>query len=113
MSAVIDWEQLDMIADGFTEDFVEIYREFVAEVPGLLASLRAALDAGDTAQAARVAHQLKGSSANFGFIGISSPMSSLELEAKAGSLEKAGEYFAAAEAGFGEAVAEVQSLRGV
>lgn len=113
MSAVIDWEQLDMIADGFTEDFVEIYREFVAEVPGLLASLRSAAEAGDAPQTARVAHQLKGSSANFGFVGISSPMASLELEAKAGSLEKAGEYFVSAETGFEQAVAEVKSLRGV
>lgn len=113
MSAVIDWEQLDMIADGFTPDFVEIYVEFVAEIPGLLALVRENVSAGDTLQTSRTAHQLKGSAANFGFIGISGPMASLEQEAKAGSLDRAAEHIAAAEAGFAAAVAEVKAQRGV
>lgn len=113
MSAVIDWEQLDMIADGFTQDFVEIYDEFVAEIPGLLAMVRENVSAGDPLQTSRTAHQLKGSAANFGFIGVSGPMASLEMEAKAGSLEKAGEHIAAAEAGFAAAVGEAKERRGV
>lgn len=113
MSAVIDWEQLDMIADGFTPDFVEIYDEFVTEIPGLLALARENAAAGDALQTSRTAHQLKGSAANFGFIGISGPMASLEMEAKAGSLDRAGEYLAAAGAGFTAAVDEVKLRRGV
>jgi HPt (histidine-containing phosphotransfer) domain-containing protein len=113
MSSVIDWEQLDMIADGFTEEFVEIYHEFVAEIPGLLATLQAQLDASDAAQAARTAHQLKGSAANFGFIGVSEPMAALEREAKGGSLAGAPEYLASAQAGFSSAVSEVKEKRGV
>ena len=113
MSSVIDWEQLDMIADGFTEDFVEIYREFVAEIPGLFATLQSNIAAADTAQAARTAHQLKGSSANFGFIGISQPMSALEQEAKGGSLANAPEHLSSARAGFSAAVLEVNEKHGV
>jgi len=113
MSSVIDWEQLDMIADGFTEEFVEIYHEFVAEIPGLLSTLQANLDAADAGQAARTAHQLKGSAANFGFIGVSGPMAALEHEAKAGSLDRGAEHLASAQAGFSSAVIEVKSLRGV
>ncbi len=113
MSAVIDWEQLDMIAGGFTPDFVEIYHEFVAEIPGLLAAARENAAAADALQASRTAHQIKGSSANFGFVGVSEPMASLEREAKGGSLEKAAEYIAAAEAGFEAAVAGVKAQRGV
>lgn len=102
-----------MIADGFTPDFVEIYYEFVAEIPGLLATVRENVSAADATQASRTAHQLKGSSANFGFIGVSEPMAALEREAKGGSFEKATEYIAAAEAGFASAVAEVKAQRGV
>ena len=102
-----------MIADGFTEEFVEIYHEFVAEVSGLLATLQANLDAADANQAARTAHQLKGSAANFGFIGISGPMAALELEAKGGSLDRGPEHLASAQAGFSSAVLEVKEQRGV
>jgi HPt (histidine-containing phosphotransfer) domain-containing protein len=113
MSAVIDWEQLDMIGDGFTEDFVEIYREFVAEVPGLLARLRESIAAADTSQAARLAHQLKGSAANFGFVGVSTPMAALEADAQNKTLDRATEYAATAEAGFEAALAEVRARHGV
>lgn len=113
MSRLIDWEQLDMIADGFTEEFVEIYHEFVAEIPGHLDALRAGCAAGDSVQVARTAHQLKGSAANFGFVGVSEPMATLEQEAKAGSIAGAEALTAAAEQGFREAVEEVRTLRGV
>ncbi len=112
-SDVIDWEQLDMIADGFTPDFVEIYHEYLAEMPGLLASLREKISQNDAVQAAKVAHQIKGSSANFGFTGVSQPVANLEMEAKGGSLANAPAWLGQAEAGFEKARAEVKALRGV
>lgn len=102
-----------MIADGFTEEFVEIYHEFVAEIPGLLATLQAHLETSDATQVARTAHQLKGSAANFGFVGISGPMAVLEQEAKGGSLAQGEERLASAQAGFSAAVLEVKAQRGV
>ncbi len=112
-SPVLDWEQLDMIADGFTPDFMEIYEEYLAEIPNLLADLRQKIEAGDALQVSKVAHQLKGSSANFGYIGVSGPMSELEQEAKSGSLSRAAEHYSAAVQGFSQAAAEVNTRRGV
>jgi HPt (histidine-containing phosphotransfer) domain-containing protein len=112
-SDVIDWEQLDMIADGFTPDFVEIYREYLAEIPVLFASLREKISQGDAVQAARVAHQIKGSSANFGFTGISQPVATIEMDAKGGSLDSAPGLLFQAEGAFQAAIAEVRALRGV
>lgn len=106
-SSILDWEQLDMIADGFTPDFVDIYREYLAEIPVLFNDLRAKIQAGEAALAARVAHQIKGSSANFGFTGVSQPVANIEQEAKAGSLMNAARYLAESEEGFRRAVAEV------
>lgn len=111
MSALIDWEQLDMIADGFTPDFVEIYREFVSEMPALLSQLRDKVLAGDSVAAAKVAHQIKGSSANFGFVGVSRAAATLEQSAKAGSLADASALLGDATLSFEKAVAEVRALR--
>lgn len=110
---VLDWEQLDMIADGFTPDFVEIYQEYIAEIPSLFSELRNKINSGDALQTSKVAHQLKGSSANFGYIGVSRPMAELEQEAKGGSLARAAELLGSAEQGFSLAVAEVKVQRGV
>lgn len=112
-SDVIDWEQLDMIGDGFTPDFVEIYHEYLAEIPGLFASLREKIAQGDAAQASKVAHQIKGSSANFGFIGVSQPVAAIEMDAKGGSLASAPGLLFQAENGFKTAAAEVKAKRGV
>lgn len=112
-SSPIDWEQLNMIADGFPPDFVEIYREYLAGIPGLLNGLRQKIRENDAAQAARIAHQIKGSSANFGFIGISEPIASLERDAKGGSLANASIHLNNAENGFSQAVAEVKARQGI
>lgn len=111
-SALIDWEQLDMIADGFTPDFVEIYVEYIAEIPLLLRDLGQKIAANDPVNAAKVAHQIKGSSANFGFIGVSHPVAKIEAEAKAGSLASAPSLLADAQRGFALAAEEVKIKRG-
>ena len=81
-SELIDWEQLDMMADGYTPDFVEIYREFLDQTPELLQVLEQHVAAGNVAGARDAAHKIKGSSANFGFVGVSEPMSQIEQQAK-------------------------------
>lgn len=110
---VIDWEQMDMIADGYTPEFVEIFREFAGEIPGLFNTLDGHYKANDTAKAARVAHQIKGSSANFGFVGVSAPMAAVETAAKEGSLEGAPARLDQARANFERARAELLETRGV
>ncbi len=111
MSSAVDWEQLDMISEGFSADFMEIYVEFEAEIPVLLNDLRVAVTEGDAERAARVAHQLKGAAANFGFVGVSGPMTTLEAAAKDGALDRAEEWIAAADAGYRAAQDEVRARR--
>jgi HPt (histidine-containing phosphotransfer) domain-containing protein len=110
---LIDWEQLDMIADGFTPDFVEIYVEYLAEIPQLLSDLGQKIAANDAVNAAKLAHQVKGSSANFGFVGVSDPVAQIEIDAKGGSLASAAFLLSQAQSGFQQAVAEVKTKRGV
>jgi len=109
----IDWEQLDMIADGFTEDFVEIYREFEMDLPRILRDASAALAAGEATQLSRAAHQAKGSAANFGFTGFSGVMARIEAQAKAGSVEGLAPELQTAERLFAESLAQVKSQRGI
>ena len=110
---VIDWEQMDMIADGYSQEFVEICREFIGEIPGLFGTLETICEGSDIAKAARVSHQIKGSASNFGFIGVSVPMAALEAVAKSGSLENFSGYLEEARANFDQGCAELLAKRGV
>jgi HPt (histidine-containing phosphotransfer) domain-containing protein len=107
----IDWEQLDMIADGYTPDFVEIYREFEVDLPRILGEAKASIAAGDAARAARAAHQAKGSAANFGFTGFSAMMARVETRAKSGEVAGLSEDVQTAERLFFESVALVKGER--
>ena len=111
---LIDWEQLDMMADGYTPDFVEIYREFLEQTPELLGALERHILAGEVEAARDAAHKIKGSSANFGFVAVSEPMSRLELQAKeARDLEGAEDRMLEARGNFENARAEVRAKRGI
>jgi len=113
-TAILDWEQLDMVAFGYTPDFVEIYVEFLKQTPELLAQLREAEGAGDITQVAELAHKIKGSALNFGFVGVSSPMEELEVAAKgAKTLEGARESVQQAGENFEAARAEVAAARNI
>ncbi len=113
METVVDFDQLDMIADGYTEDFVEIYRDFEQDLPRILGEVQAGIDAGDAGAASRAAHQAKGSAANFGFIGFTSLMATLESDARDGSVTGAGDLLDRARVIFGQSVALVKAERGM
>lgn len=102
-----------MIADGFTPDFVEIYREFEIDLPRILREASAALAAGDLGKLARSAHQAKGSAANFGFAGFSGVMARIETQAKTGAATGLGAELQTAERLFVESLAQVKSERGI
>lgn len=89
---IVNWEQLDAIADGWPPDFVEIFQEFLAELPTELLALQAALESGSAGDAQSHAHRLKGSAANFGFEGVQRAAAEIEALARQGSLEGAGEF---------------------
>lgn len=113
VSPSIDWEQLDMIADGYTPDFVEIYREFEVDLPRILGEIRTGLESDDAVAVSRAAHQAKGSAANFGFNGFSALMAEIETEAKAGDLTGVSARLDVAARLFEESVAVVKAERGV
>ena len=111
---LIDWEQLDMMADGYTPDFVEIYQEFLDQTPDLLKALENHLANKDIDAARDAAHKVKGSSANFGFIGVSAPMSRLEQQAKEmGILDGGAAWALEARENFERSKAEIHAKRGI
>ncbi len=113
MNSVVDFDQLDMIADGYTEDFVEIYREFEEDLPRILGEVQGGIDSANADAASRAAHQAKGSAANFGFIGFTSLMATLESNARDGSLTGSGDLLDRARVIFGQSVALVKAERGI
>jgi HPt (histidine-containing phosphotransfer) domain-containing protein len=111
---LVDWEQLDMMADGYTPDFVEIYREFLDQTPELLDVLEKHFLQDDVEQTREAAHKAKGSAANFGFVGVSVPMSRLELQAKeAGNLDGARKWVQEARENFERSKTEIHEKRGI
>ncbi len=110
----IDWEQLDMMADGYTPDFVEIFLEFLAQTQEMLDALDQHLLEGNVVGVRDSAHKVKGSAANFGFLGVSQPMADIELQVKEkSSLEGSVERLSDARKNFELAREEVRSQRGI
>ena len=108
---MIDWEQLDAIADGWPEDFVEIYEGFVADAPHDLNALAEAIQSGDVSSVASLAHRAKGSAANFGFQGVCLAAVEIESLARAGTLEGTPQYLAQAIAALETGIQEVAGAR--
>ncbi len=102
-----------MIADGYTPEFLEILREFATELPALIDALSAAGEANDLAEVARVAHQIKGSAANFGFRAVSAMAASIETAAKAGTWDEFPARSAEATALWNASLAELRAQPGV
>jgi len=104
---LIDWDQLDAIADGWPEDFLAIFREFVRDLPSDFEAAGTAIAKADAAALKRHAHQAKGSAANFGFEGVRACALAMEDASKAGDFAAAAESLAAARQAFVAGLAEV------
>lgn len=113
-NGLIHWEQLDMMADGYTPDFVAIYREFTSQTPELLDLIDREVVGLDFSAVRETAHKIKGSSANFGFVGVSTPMAELELQAREQrNLDGAEEKIRLARENFEKSCQEVRLKRGM
>lgn len=113
-NTLVDWEQLDMMAFGYTPEFVEIYHEFLEQTPSSFDLLDEAFRQGNAEKVAKIAHMIKGSVLNFGFSGVSRQMEELEIEAKdRGSLEAAADRIRIARADFERARTEVSEARNI
>lgn len=113
-SKLIDWEQLDMMAFGYAPEFVAIYLEFLQQIPQLFEFLDEALAGKDADKVAKLAHMIKGSTLNFGFLGVGSLMEELETDAKnRGTLDRAAELIRKARENFALARTEVSEARNI
>lgn len=111
---LVNWEQLDMVAFGYTQDFVEIYHEFLKQTPELLDALEQARQNGNVVGVIGYAHKLKGSALNFGFTGVSGPMTVLEGDTKERrNLAGAEERIRVARENFEAGRKDVFSARGI
>jgi len=103
-----------MVTFGYAPEFVEIYREFLEQTPHMLDAMEEARQRGDVAAVSKCAHKLKGSALNFGFAGVSAPMTALERETKdQGVLDRAEERIRLARANFEAGRAEVFAARAI
>ncbi len=73
------------------EFFPGLAAAYLKDLPGRLAAVKAALDAGDAEALRQAAHALKGSSANVGALRLNKICRTLEAAAKAGALPAAAE----------------------
>lgn len=106
---LVDWSQLDAIADGWNGEFQEIYTEFLSEIPQDFDALAAAVDAGLVEDVAKIAHRIKGCVANFGFERVRSAAFAIEQQGRGGDLSEATSTLQAARGFFQEAVQEVDA----
>jgi ligand-binding sensor domain-containing protein/signal transduction histidine kinase/CheY-like chemotaxis protein/HPt (histidine-containing phosphotransfer) domain-containing protein len=86
--APVDWERLMGVSDG-DEDFArDLVQLFIESGDAALRDIAAALQRGDLATVGRVAHSLKGSSANIFAQPASAAAARLEEAARAGNTDK-------------------------
>jgi len=74
--------------------FAPVVASFAQRLPGRVAELRAAFDAGDAGAFADIAHWLKGSAGSVGYDAFTAPAREAELAARAGDLTAAAEPLA-------------------
>jgi HPt (histidine-containing phosphotransfer) domain-containing protein len=85
--------ELGLERDGF----LELLTLFLDTAAGDLASLKAAVGAGDAKTAAVAAHSLKGAALNLGFMELGHAAREVEVAAKGARLADAGEHLVALE----------------
>ncbi len=107
----IDWQQLDLIADDYSPEFVEIFDEFMADMPGQLSELESMVASGQQLEASRAAHALKGSASNFGFVSFAAAMLRIEREGKAGGITVGVDFVQAAGADLAEAARQMRATK--
>jgi HPt (histidine-containing phosphotransfer) domain-containing protein len=88
----LDDGALESLRDLGGDDFLgEVIAAFLADAPGLVATLRRSLDDGVTEELRRAAHTLKSNGATLGAAGFAELCRDLEQRAKTGELDGAGE----------------------
>ena len=97
---------------GDADFLVELLDTFFDDAPRQLATMQAAMAAGNAEDLRRAAHSMKSNSASFGALVLSRQCKELEDLAKAGSLERAPGRVTAIESAYHEAKSELEGLAG-
>jgi HPt (histidine-containing phosphotransfer) domain-containing protein len=105
-----DMEAALELVEGDRELVEELANLFAGECPNALAGMRAALEGNDAALLERLAHTMKGSSANIGATGTSQLALVLESQARSGKLDEAREQFRLLDAEAGRLLIELRAL---
>jgi HPt (histidine-containing phosphotransfer) domain-containing protein len=108
----LDDGALDNLRDLGGDDFLsEVIGAFLADAPGLIASLRRSLDGGSTEELRRAAHTLKSNGATLGAAEFAELCRTLEQRAKAGELDGASELVDGIEQAYGPLEEALSALR--
>jgi HPt (histidine-containing phosphotransfer) domain-containing protein len=108
----LDDGALENLRDLGGDDFLsEVIGAFLADAPGLIASLRRSLDEGSTEELRRAAHTLKSNGATLGAAEFAELCRTLEQRAKAGELDGASELVDGIEQAYGPLEEALSALR--
>lgn len=100
------------LQDPDEPDFVtELVDVLLADAPGRLAAIAAAIEAGECRTVNRTAHSLKSSCGNLGALALAARLADIERHGASGDLGAAREALDAARAEFGRARDELAALR--
>jgi HPt (histidine-containing phosphotransfer) domain-containing protein len=81
------FEEMKELLDGGSGGFYgEILEPYLSDTQGKLRDLQQSLEQGDTRSIRAIAHTLKGSSLNLGFVGLGNRARQVEAEAKEGTI---------------------------
>lgn len=89
-AGIIDQASLDRLLDvigGDVEDLQELIEEFSDSAPGLVVTMRKAVESGDTDALRIAAHTLKSNARDMGAIALASLCKRLEHACRAGAVE--------------------------
>ena len=85
----IDFDTLNELKEIMEDDFDELITTFISDGHSLIKNLKIAIDLSIAPDVKRIAHTLKGSSANFGAHPLSEVCNALELNASDNTLDDA------------------------
>ncbi len=88
---LIDLSTLNELKEMMQDDFDQLISIFISDGQTQIENLRLAVDASDIKNTQRIAHALKGSSANLGIHVLSESCRALEYEAAENSFQEAKE----------------------
>ncbi len=106
----LDWAAALERVDGDRELLEELVRLFIETSPTSIEEMRRALEIRDAKQLDRLAHTIKGSSASLGANRVSQAARLLEMRARSGAIENAGELIDALQVELDRILPELESL---